>query len=246
MNTSEKTDIITSTLESNEVRPKVRRRTFTGNERHDISLDDASRMTKRYRDSVSKDAMKGGYFGRVIFEKILAQDRCVGIRCYFAQFDNGDPTFVLVGATSNGNDLWQGVLGEDVMPCPPYCDFYNPLNSSVEDHNVGTKRVVRTFTGEENHLVTIAEASRYTRNFREGKAANAIKGGYLGRNIFEKILSQDRCVGIRFYFAIDDTSSPTLVLTGVRANGNDIVDGVLGDDVMPCPPYCDVTNPLNS
>jgi hypothetical protein len=245
MNYSENTTVSPSTTESNNQQIKVRRRVFTGNEKHDISLEDASRFTKRYRDSVPADAMKGGYFGRAIFEKILAQDGCVGIRSYFARCNNGNQTFVMVGVEKHGNDLWQGMLGEETMPCPPYCSAFNPLNSSHEERVTTLKRTARVFTGQENHHVTIAEASNYTRNYRAGKNLQDVKAVYLGRNIFEKILSQADCVGIRFYLAINDAGLATLVASGVRPNGNDIYDGVLGDDTMPCPPYCSATNPLN-
>ncbi len=244
MNYSENTTISTSTIESTK-QIKVRKHLFTGNEKHDISLDDASRFTKRYRDSVPADAMKGGYFGKMIFEQILAQVGCVGIRSYFANYNNGSQTFVLVGVENNGNDLWQGVLGEDTLPCPPYCGAFNPLNSSPEDRVMTMKRTTKIFTGQENHQVTLAEASNYSRNFREGKNLEDVKAVYFGRNIYEKILSQAGCVGLRLYFAVDDSGLTTLVVTGVRADGTDIYDGFLGEDTLPCPPYCGALNPLN-
>ncbi|HEY4611882.1 MAG TPA: hypothetical protein VII11_02755, partial [Bacteroidota bacterium] len=123
----------------------LRRRVFTGNENHHINLTDASRLTKRYRDSVPADAMKGGYFGRVIFEKVLAQEGCVGIRCYFAAFDDRTPTIVLAGVEKTGNDLWEGVLGEDVCPCPPFCSEYNPLNSNGTEQALTLKRKTMVF-----------------------------------------------------------------------------------------------------
>ena len=224
---------------------KIRRRVFTGNEPHDISLADASRLTKRFRDSVAEDAIKGGFFGRLAFEKILVQDGCVGIRCYFAAFDDGSPTIVMTGVTREGNDIWDGVVNEDILPCPPYCGATNSLNSDVAEDALTFERTGTMFTGNENHLVTIAEASRYTRNFRSTKDETAVKGGYIGRNAFEKILAQAGCVGIRMYFALNEDGTPTLVTVGVKSNGNDIFDGVINEDILPCPPYCGAKNPLN-
>lgn len=247
MNYPENLSVATSIEPSTSItqKMKIRRRVFTGNEDHVISLERASQLTKRYRDSVSHDAMKGGYFGRMIFETILAQEGCVGIRCYFASMEDGNPTLVMVGVEKNGNDLSDGVLGEDIWLCPPFCSAFNDLNSTGEERDVTEKRRMMVFTGHENHLVTIAEAARLIQNYRTGKPKDAIKGAYLGRSIFKKILGQEECVGIRFYFALNEDNTRTVVLVGVLPNGNDIVDGVLGDDVWLCPPFCAEVNPLN-
>ena len=74
-----------------------------------------------YRNGRNNTAIKGGYFGREIFEKLLSQDGCVGIRCYFAENLDGTPTIVMVGVNSKGDDLVTGIVGEDVLPCPPFC-----------------------------------------------------------------------------------------------------------------------------
>lgn len=77
-------------------RVKIHRCAFIGTKYHSINLEYASRLTKRFRDTMPANAIKGGYFGRLIYENILAQESCVGIR-YFASFDNGTPTIVRVG-----------------------------------------------------------------------------------------------------------------------------------------------------
>ncbi|MCI0707458.1 MAG: hypothetical protein L0Y80_08255 [Ignavibacteriae bacterium] len=102
---------------------------FTGKEDHGISLDQASKQTRRYRESRPKHGIKGGYFSRTAFEKILAQANCVGIRVYFGLHEDGTPTMVLAGVTEDGNDIDQGLLSDDHLPCPPYCGADNPLNS---------------------------------------------------------------------------------------------------------------------
>ncbi|MGH2566692.1 MAG: hypothetical protein ACRDGA_00005 [Bacteroidota bacterium] len=228
------------------VEVKTRKVVFTGNENHHISLEDAARLTQRFRDSVPADAIKGGYFGRVIFENILAQKGCVGIRAYSARLENERQTFVLVGVISNGNDLWQGILGEQAVPCPPYCGEFNPLNSSEADRSKKINRKAFLLTGQENHFETLAQASVFTRNDRNANNHDAIKGWYFGKSILESILAQNGCVGIRFYFAANDNRTLTLVLVGVRSDGNDIFEGFLGEQAMPCPPYCGEMNPLNS
>jgi hypothetical protein len=101
------------------------------------------------------------------------------------------------------------------------------------------------YTGSENHVVTLAQAAKYIQNFKSHPAAPTIKGGYFARNIFDKILAQPGCIGIRYYYAALDDSSPTIVLVGVDRNGNDIDSGVIGEVIFPCPPYCGSPNELN-
>jgi hypothetical protein len=45
-------------------------------------------------------------------------------------------------------------------------------------------------------------------------------GYYIGRNILEEILKQPACVGIRFYNAINESGTNTLVYVGIDDSGN--------------------------
>jgi hypothetical protein len=101
------------------------------------------------------------------------------------------------------------------------------------------------YTGNENHVVTLAQAAKYIQNFKNHPTAPTIKGGHFARNIFDKILAQPGCVGIRYYYAALDDGSPTMVLVGVDQNGNDIDSGVIGEATFPCPPFCGSANELN-
>jgi hypothetical protein len=101
------------------------------------------------------------------------------------------------------------------------------------------------YKGDENHVVTLAQAAKYIQNFKNHPTAPAIKGGHFARSIFDKILAQPGCVGIRYYYAALDDGSPTMVLVGVDQNGNDIDSGVIGETTYPCPPYCSSANELN-
>jgi len=101
---------------------------YTGNEQHVVSLDVAARYVQNFTSKTTVPNIKGGYFGRNIFEQILAQPKCVGIRYYYAKTDSGASTLVLVGVDSTGTDMVQGVLGESVIPCPPWCTNSSPLN----------------------------------------------------------------------------------------------------------------------
>jgi len=102
---------------------------FTGNEDHDICLNDASDLTRNYREKTGKDAIKGGFFGAAAIQQVLDQEGVVGIRYYYAQEKDGRPVLVLVGVDIHGNDLVEGFMIERSVPCPPFCGFFNSLNS---------------------------------------------------------------------------------------------------------------------
>jgi len=101
------------------------------------------------------------------------------------------------------------------------------------------------YTGNENHVVTLTQAAKYIQNFKSNPTAPTLKGGHFARSIFDKILAQKGCVGIRYYYAALDDGSPTIVLVGVDQDGNDIDSGVIGEATFPCPPFCGETNQLN-
>jgi hypothetical protein len=101
------------------------------------------------------------------------------------------------------------------------------------------------YSGNGNHVITLDQAVNYIQNFKQNPAAPGVKGGYFERTIFDKILAQKGAVGIRYYYAIKDDGSPTLVLVGVDSTGSDMEQGVLGEWVYPCPPFCSPINQLN-
>ena len=101
------------------------------------------------------------------------------------------------------------------------------------------------YTGREDHAITVDKAVKYIQNFRNKPAAPTIKGAYFGRGIFDKMLAQPRCVGIRYYYAATDSGVSTIVLVGVDSVGNDLMDGTLAEMSYPCPPFCPSPNALN-
>lgn len=93
-------------------------------------------------------------------------------------------------------------------------------------------------TGHENHSVTLAQAVKFVQNFKTNPAAPSIKGGFIGRDALDSLLAQSGCIGVRYYYAKKDDGSPTLVLVGVGPDGNDLEQGVLLQQIIPCPPWC--------
>ena len=96
---------------------------YTGHEKHQVDLMFASKLTENFQTSAGDKDVIGAYFGKDIFEKIMTQKNCVGVRIYNARLDDGRQTYVVVGVDGNGRDLASGVLAEDAMPCPPFCGW---------------------------------------------------------------------------------------------------------------------------
>jgi hypothetical protein len=94
---------------------------FTGTENHVVTLDQAVKFVQNYSTNPTVPTIKGGFFARSIFDKILAQNGCVGIRIYYAKKDDGSPAMVLVGVDTYANDMTGGTVGELLYPCPPFC-----------------------------------------------------------------------------------------------------------------------------
>lgn len=97
-----------------------------------------------------------------------------------------------------------------------------------------------------SHRVTHAMAkrmrARYVKMFGDGRIA--MRPGAYSRTIFDRILAQKGCVGIRLYPAMDGAGRQTTLIVGVDAKGNDILAGIIGDTPWLCPPFCSSTTLL--
>lgn len=102
-----------------------------------------------------------------------------------------------------------------------------------------------SFTGAENHAITLTEASGWTRTYRE-KNIGATKGHFYGKNAIQAIINQTGCVGIRIYYAIDTIGANQLIIVGATSAEDDLYNGLLAERSIPCPTRCGATNPLNS
>ncbi len=101
-----------------------------------------------------------------------------------------------------------------------------------------------TLTGQENNSITLSTAVKLTKNFQATAAPSTEISEYFGKTIFQFILSQDGCIGVRIYYGKKDDGNPALVLVGVNASGQDMTAGTIGELGFPCPPYCDTTKTL--
>jgi hypothetical protein len=75
-------------------------------------------------------------------------------------------------------------------------------------------------TGREGGPIKLDEAASWTKNYREKHPGETISQ-FFGKEILERILSQEGCLGIRFYYALDHAGKKHLVITGVVSDGND-------------------------
>jgi hypothetical protein len=102
------------------------------------------------------------------------------------------------------------------------------------------------FNGDEGTVVTLTDASRWTANYRKTVSADEIIAQFIGKNQLMKILNQKGCVGIRFYYGIADNGLKNIVAVGATSDQNDMINGIILDDALPCKPYCSKANTLNS
>lgn len=94
---------------------------------HDISLTESREMINRYRRAHPGE-IHAAAFTKLAFERLLAQDGCVGIRFYFGADASGMPALIGVGVDAEGNDLDEGDLMDKGFPCPPWC----PIGSALD------------------------------------------------------------------------------------------------------------------
>ena len=103
------------------------------------------------------------------------------------------------------------------------------------------------YTGNENHTISLAEASALTARYRQQYTpGSCILGEYFGKQAIQSLLNQLGCVGTRIYYGLDELNVPKLILVGVDANGNDMTQGEIMEFGFPSPPHNSASNPLNS
>lgn len=102
-----------------------------------------------------------------------------------------------------------------------------------------------SFDPQAGSSIPLDIAATFTANWRSVRAGNT-DAVYLNKNIILQILNQEGCVGLRSYNAINASQQQTLVMVGVDANGNDMVNGIIADYGSLCPPHCNPQSPLNS
>lgn len=103
------------------------------------------------------------------------------------------------------------------------------------------------------HLITLQEAKSLTQRYRNIKDAitteayrNCLSiGETFDADAIQMILNQPGCAGFRAYFGMNEENKICLVLVGVDANNEDILNGnensVIVEKGKTCPPFCSFT-----
>ncbi|MBA3683207.1 MAG: hypothetical protein H0W73_18885 [Bacteroidetes bacterium] len=103
-----------------------------------------------------------------------------------------------------------------------------------------------SFTGREDHSISLATATQWTASYRTANPG-AIKAHFFGKDAIQAILNQSNCVGIRIYYALDESAVKQLIVVGAKADQSDMYTGLLAERSSPCPPFCDGgTSPLQA
>jgi hypothetical protein len=93
------------------------------------------------------------------------------------------------------------------------------------------------------------KADKWIKKYRDKHPdKNEIIARFYGKDIIEKIFSQEGCVGIRIYSAIGDSDEKQFLIVGAKEDGSNIwpsngqtivaQDAIIADASKPCPPYC--------
>ena len=99
-----------------------------------------------------------------------------------------------------------------------------------------------------DHRIQLPEAAEFTRRWRQHNppAAGRINSGaYLKDQVLE-LLNQAGCIGIRIYLGRGAEGAANMVAVGVDADGNDLTQGTILEQVYPCPPFCPDGSALNA
>jgi hypothetical protein len=102
------------------------------------------------------------------------------------------------------------------------------------------------FPSPESHYISLEEAAVMTARFRESNLPAVKIGGLFNAEDVQAVLDQERCEGLRYYYGLNDTNTPVLILVGVDSENEDLYDGLLLEMSVLCPDFCAGANPLNS
>ena len=94
------------------------------------------------------------------------------------------------------------------------------------------------FTGNEEHTISFEEAKELKDNYQKSMSPGDILAFYYGKTFLLSVLNQEGCVGIRVYNGRKEDGKLELVIVGVKTDGNDLTEGIMGNRSVPCPPYC--------
>ncbi|MEW5675191.1 hypothetical protein ABGT15_02655 [Flavobacterium enshiense] len=97
------------------------------------------------------------------------------------------------------------------------------------------------------NTITLETAQAWAQKWRATPGAT-VKAHLIPQIDITQLMNEEGVVDVRAYIGIDETGENKLMLVGVDANGNDLIDDANGqyiyDFTRPCPDTCDVKSPL--
>jgi len=97
------------------------------------------------------------------------------------------------------------------------------------------------------NTITLETAQAWAQKWRDTPGAT-VKAHLIPQIDITQLMNEKDVVDIRAYIGIDDNGENKLMLVGVDANGNDLIDDAneqyIYDFTKPCPTTCNVTSPL--
>lgn len=97
------------------------------------------------------------------------------------------------------------------------------------------------------NTITLQTAQAWAKKWRD-TPGSTVKAHLIPQIDITQLMNEKDVVDIRAYIGIDDNGENKLMLVGVDANGNDLIDDAneqyIYDFTKPCPTTCNVTSPL--
>lgn len=94
--------------------------------------------------------------------------------------------------------------------------------------------------------ITLEEGIKWITNWRTNLPKEPAKAHLIAKQALLDVMAPSDVVSVRAYMAVDDDGVQKVVLVGVDANGQDLIDDdhILVDKSRPCPPECGIESIL--
>ena len=203
-------------------------RAFRDNNNHSVTYAEVLDFRENFQAAFPGENHVSYYFDGEKIDTILDQKGVVGIRYYYAIDNVMQHRLVVSGVDLQGKDL--------VETIPPAVSGVAIPKDSDENCNFGKM----------NHHIQPGEAAQWTSNYRSQKAKNQPKGGFFSKNAVKNVIHQKDAAGLVWLPGADQRGIRVMCIGGIDKKGEIQTFGNWIELAMPCPPWCDVVNYLNS
>lgn len=97
------------------------------------------------------------------------------------------------------------------------------------------------------NTISLEQAQKWALNWRNNPNKE-VKAFLIPEVDLSQVMAEEQTVNVRSYLGIDDLGNCKLMIVGVDAEGNDLINEDNGqyiyDFTTGCPPSCDVKSPL--